>query len=219
MNQVTSEFSITRNDANARKIGGIGRINATGRYEGTFTRAEAMKSGKGSIGIEFDFKSDDGATASFLGVWRLNGKGEELSGAKIVDALMLLLRAKSSAPVMATVDKWDKTASAVIKQKCLVYPELMGKPIGLLLQKEHDTYNGLPTEKMIIYGCYDIASGKTPMEIVDKKPAGGLAGIVASLKDKVAKPKAGATPPAHHGSHAGARPAQDFSDMDDDIPF
>ena len=214
-----NEFAIDRNDANARKIGGAGRINATGQYEGVFTRAEARKSDKGSIGIEFDFKTDEGATASFLQVWRMNGAGGELSGAKIVDAIMLLLRAKNMSPVFATVDKWDKEASAVTKQKCLVYPDLMSKPIGLLLQKEHDEYQGNPTEKMIIYGCYDIASGKTPMEIVDKKPAGGLEGIVAALKDKQAKKKSGNPAQVHHGAHSGARSAHNFNDMDDDIPF
>lgn len=218
---MSNEFAINRNDESARKIGGAGRINATGAYEGVFTRAEARKSESGAIGIEFDFKSNEGASASFLGVWRLNGNGEELSGQRIIDAIMLLLRAKSVNPILAQVDKWDKTTSAVIKQKCLVYQEFMNKPIGLLLQKEHGTYNGAPTEKMIIYGCYDIASKKTPMEIIDKKSAGSLDGIIAALKDKYQKGKSATT---HHGTHSGARTADGphggrFADMDEDIPF
>jgi len=214
-----NEFAISRNDENARKIGGVGRINATGKYEGRFTRAEAKKSDKGSIGIEFDFKSHDGATASFLAVWRLNGEGVELSGQRIVDALMLLMRAKSMTPCMANVDKWDNDKHEVTKQKCLVYPELMDKDIGLLLQKEHGNHNGKATEKMIIYGAYDIASGKTPKEIIEKKPAGGLAGIVAGLKDKYPKNSSGATP-AYHGTHSGARPADDnMPSYIDEIPF
>lgn len=218
---MSNEFAISRNDESARKIGGAGRINATGAYEGVFTRAEARKSDSGAIGIEFDFKSNDGASASFLGVWRRNGDGEELSGQRIIDAIMLLLRAKAVAPISAQVDKWDKTANAVTKQKCLVYKDLMDKQIGLLLQKERGTYNGAPTEKMIIYGCYDIASRKTPMEIVDQKPAGSLDGIIAALKDKTPK---GKSTPAHHGSHSGALPVSrgistpdNFDDSD--IPF
>jgi hypothetical protein len=219
MNPNTNEFDIDRNDANARKIGGNGRINATGPYEGILTRAEARKSDKGSLGIEFDFKTADGATAFFLQVWRMNGSGEELSGAKIIDALMLLLRAKNMSPTWANVDKYDKMAGGVIKQKCLVYPEMMGKPIGMLLQKEHDEYQGRSTEKMIIYGCYDIQSRKTPMEIVDKKPAGSLTGIIASLKDKYPKNIKSTGTPAHHGTHPGARPASTTPSNFDDIPF
>lgn len=220
MNAPAHEFALTRNDANARKIGGSGRIQTTGAFDGVFTRAEAKKSTTGALGIEFDFKGNDGSTASFLSVWHQNGEGKELSGMKIVDAILLLLRAKSTSPVMGMVEKWDSVAREVTKQKLLVYPDLMGKQIGLLLQVEHDEYQGKPTQKMIIYGMYDIASGKTPMEIIDKKPAGGLAGQIAALKDKYAKPKnGGTTTPAHHGNHSGARPASNFADMDDEIPF
>ena len=221
MNAPVNKFALQRNDANARKIGGSGRVQTTGAYEGVFTRAEAKESSSGALGIEFDFKTNDGATASFLGVWYLNGDGKELSGMKIVDALQLLLRVKSTVPVMGMVEKWDSATREVKNQKLLVYPDFMGKPIGLLLQVEHDVYNGQPTQKMIIYGMYDIASGKTPMEIVDKKPAGGLAGQIAALKDKPYRPKAGAATPAHHGSHAGARPATPFFTpfLDDDIPY
>lgn len=213
----------TRNDTNAAKIGGTGRVNATGGYDGTITRAEPMLAESGAVGIEFDFKTNEGATASFLSVWTQNGSGKELSGRRIVDALMLLLRIKSMDTSLAIVEKWDKNARAVTKQKVEVFADLMGKNIGLVLQKEHSTYQGEAKEKMIIYGCYDVQSRKTPKEILERAPkAVALDTILASLKDKFEKggQQQQSARPAHHGGHSGARPASEVpSYFDDEIPF
>ncbi|WP_211440972.1 hypothetical protein [Collimonas humicola] len=215
--------SYSRNDSNAAKIGGTGRVNATGGYEGTITRAEPILADSGAVGIEFDFKTLDGATASFLSVWTQNGAGKELSGRRIVDALMLLFRIKDMGTALAVVEKWDKVARAVTKQRVEVFPDLMGKPIGLVLQKEHSVYLGEAKEKMIIYGCYDVQSRKTPKEILERAPkAVALDTILASLKDKYEKggQQQQSSRPAHHGGHSGARPASEVpSHFDDEIPF
>lgn len=218
-----TSHSYSMDQSNAAKIGGTGRINTTGPYEGSFTRAEAVESSQGTIGIEFDFKTTDGATASFLSVWTAKADGEKLSGSAVVDALMLLMRLKTMDPKPIMVDKWDNETRQVVKQRCNCFADLMYKPIGLLLQKEISEYQGKQKEKMLIYGAYDIASRKTPKEIVSKAPkAQALDTIIASLKDRIAKPSGGA---AHHGTHAGARPADghggapssSFSDMDEDF--
>ena len=202
--------SYSLNASNAAKIGGTGRINATGPYEGAFTRAEAVISDKGTFGVEFDFKTNDGATASFLSVWTEKSNGELLSGAAIIDALLLLMRVNDVEPKPIQVDKWDKVAKAVTKQRCECFPELMNKPIGLLLQKELSEYQGQPKERMLIYGAYDIASRKTPKEIVSKAPkAQALETIIGSLKDKHAKPQSS---PAYSGGGGGEPPAY-FDDM------
>lgn len=188
MNAPAHSYSL--NQANAAKIGGTGRINTTGPYEGAFTRAEAVASRNGTVGIEFDFKTTDGATASFLSVWTAKANGEQLSGSAVIDALMLLLRVKDMAPRAVTVDKWSSESRQVEKMQALCFVELMNKPIGLLLQKEISEYQGQTKEKMLIYGAYDIASRKTPREIVSKEPvAKALDTIIASLKDKIAKPQ------------------------------
>jgi len=217
MNAPTHSYSM--NQANAAKIGGTGRINTTGAYEGAFTRAEAVSSEKGTIGIEFDFKTTDGATASFISVWTTKANGEQLSGSAVIDALMLLLRVKDMSPRNVMVDKWSSESRQVEKCSAPCFVDLMNKPIGLLLQKEISEYQGKQKEKMLIYGAYDIASRKTPKEIVSKAPkALALDTIIASLKDKTAKPQ-GSAPYAQpagmsHGSDSYSGPA-----FDDDVPF
>lgn len=188
MNAPTHSYSMNAN--NAAKIGGTGRINTTGPYEGVFTRAEAVASEKGTIGIEFDFKTTDGATASFISVWTHKPNGEALSGSAVIDALMLLLRVKDMSPKSVQVEKWMRDSKQVEKITAPCFVDLMNKPIGLLLQKEISEYQGQQKEKMLIYGAYDIASRKTPREIVSKAPkAQALDTIIASLKDKIAKPQ------------------------------
>lgn len=220
MNKPSHSYSMNVN--NAAKIGGTGRINTTGPYEGVFTRAEAVSSDKGTIGIEFDFKTTDGATASFLSVWTNKANGEPLSGSAVIDALMLLLRVKDMSPKNITVEKWDNESRQVEKMQLPCFVDLMSKPIGLLLQKEISEYQGKQKEKMLIYGAYDIASRKTPREIVSKAPkAQALDTIIASLKDKIAKPQGGSAsyaPPSSHGgdSYGGGHA---FDDLDDQIPF
>ena len=217
---MSAAHSYTRNDTNAAKIGGTGRVNATGGYEGMITRAEPIRADSGAIGIEFDFKTGDGATASFLSVWTQNGDGKELSGRRIIDALMLLLRVKSMEVSRAVVEKWDNNAREVTKQNVEVFAELMGKNIGLVLQKEHSTYKGEAKQKMIIYGCYDVQTRKTPKEILERAPkAIALDTILASLTDKHEKPKGGggagnSGTPTHNG--AGNRPASDLPSYFDD---
>lgn len=172
----------------AAKIGGTGRINSTGPYEGIFTRAEAIASDKGTTGIEFDVKTNEGATGQFIQVWTHNGQGERLAGANVIDALMLLLRVKDMTPRTVQIEKWTKAANGIEKVQAPCFVDLMNKQIGLLLQKEISEYQGKQKEKMLIYGAYDIASRKTPKEIVDKvASAKALDTIIASLKDKVAK--------------------------------
>jgi hypothetical protein len=211
-------MSFTRNDSNAAKIGGSARINATGGYEGVITRAEPLpRKDSGALGIQIDFKSHDGATALFLDLYYQNGTGEELSGRRLIDALMLCLRVKSMEPTLATVDKWDKNSGGMIKTKANCFVELMGKPIGLVLQKEHSTYQGQPREKMLIYACYDIASRKTPKEIIERAPkAVALDAILGSIKDKVEKPKGGAG--GGYQQQQSSMPPSGFPD-DDDIPY
>lgn len=218
MNQLASH-SYTRIDNNAAKIGGQGRINATGGYEGVITRAEPVKKSSGVIGIEIDFKTGDGASALFLDLYTQNGQGEELSGRRIVDALMLCLRVKSMDTKRITVEKWDNDAKAMIKTTCENFVDLIGKPIGLVLQKEHSVYKGQPKERMIIYACYDIASRKTPKEIMERSTkAVALDTILATIKDKHVKPKDQAGG-GSHGNGYGNGGANSMPDFDDDIPY
>lgn len=188
-----------------------GRITETGKYSGTFTRAEAVISKKSTEGIEFTFRSSGGSDADFLTLWTHNADGKELFGLKVLNALMTCMRVKQIKPANAFIEKWMDGSKQ--KTDATVFPDLMNRSIGVLLQKEYYTKNdGSTGSKLNLIGCYETSTEMTASEILNKATkAERLGGMVASLKDKAAPTSAASRAPAMAGSG--------FDDMDDDIPF
>jgi hypothetical protein len=187
-----------------------GRITETGKYKGFFTRAEAVVSKKNTEGVEFAFKSEDGSDADFLTLWTHNADGKELFGLKVLNALMTCMRIKQIKPTQAVVEKWVDGGKQ--KVDATVFLDLTGKPVGVLLQKEHYTKNdGSIGSKLNLVGCYEAATEMTAGEILNKATkAERLSVMAAGLRDKVAP----ITP-----SRPSAPSGNGFDDMDDDIPF
>lgn len=205
----------TQSAKKAEQIGG--RIDATGQYTGTFLRAEAVQSSKGTDGIEFSFKAESGASADYLQLWTYNSSGEELRGAQMLQAIMTCLRVKTLLAKTATVEKYDRDAGAKVPVQADVYPDLMGKPIGLLIQmEEYEAKDGSRKWRPVIWGCYDAATGMTATEILDKAlKAERLAELLPRLADKPMKGSA----PARREPAAASMPAGEPAFADDDIPF
>ena len=200
------------NPTNAKQVGQPGRIDEKGSYVGQFTRAEHIVSQKGTNGIEFAFKAEDGRTADYLSIWIESASGDELYGRRVLDALMTCLRCKSLSSVDGTVKKYDRSAGTEITATATIFPDLMNKPIGLLLvREEYEKRDGTVGSKMTIAGCYEAASGKLPREVLENLPAESLQRVVASLRDRPLKnrPAGSAAPATTNGD--------DFDD--DSIPF
>jgi hypothetical protein len=188
-----------------------GRITETGKYSGTFTRAESVISKKNTEGIEFTFRSIGGSDADFLTLWTHNAEGKELFGLKVLNALMTCMRVKQIKPAQAQIEKWMDGSKQ--KTDATVFPDLMNKPIGVLLQKEHYTKNdGSMGSKLNLVGCYEASTEMTASEILNKATKSErLGSIVSGLRDK-ALPVAASRAVAPTGTTG-------FEDMDDDIPF
>lgn len=93
------------------------------------------------------------------------------------------------------------------------YPSLMGKRIGLLLQKELATNNntGADTERLNIFGVFEADSGLTASEILDKKTEPQqLEKIVTALMAKPIRDTR-IKPSAYQNTQA-------FDNFDDDLP-
>lgn len=188
------------------------RITETGKYIGKFVSAEAITSTKQTEGIEFSFVANDGRSADFLTLWTYNNEGKELYGLKTLNALMTCMRVKGITPQPGTVEKWE--SGGKVKKQATVFPDLMGKPIGVLLQREpYEKKDGSTGYKFNIYAAFDAASEMMASEILDKSTkADKLGKLVAGLTDrKMSAPMAPAGP---QGAHAGH-----FDDLDQDIPF
>lgn len=194
----------------------MNRIDETGKYVGQFTRAENVESRKGTKGVEFSFKSDDGQNADYLTVWTVNSDGKQLRGYEVLMAIMTCLKIKNIKPVHQVIEKYDADARQRVEMNVEVFPELMGKPIGLLLQREEYAANdGTIKAKMNIFGAFEPATGFTASEILTQaKVPATLEKMLAALKDKKIKRPSGQSLPNEYSPSSNG-----MDDLDDDIPF
>jgi hypothetical protein len=195
-------------------------IRETGKYVGAITRAEKLKSRQGTEGLGISFKTDSGQSADYLDIYTTKANGEALMGAKTVNAILACLRLREVNDGKIHCEKWNKNAGKRETIEVDGYPELMGKRIGFLLQKELGTNQETQadTEKMTIFGVFsaeteltasEILSGKTSPARLPEMVTALMARPVRDNRDRViTKPAATA---------AAVKPG--FAGMDDDIPF
>jgi hypothetical protein len=211
MNQAPMSYSVNREGA--IKASGTPRITRKGAYVGTFTRAEHTVSGRGTLGIDFSFVGEDGATADYLTVWTQKRDGEELSGRALLDALMTCMAVRDLQPKRGRIEKYNRDTREREMTDAILYPDLMDKRIGLLLiVEEYIGSDGVKRSKMMIQGAFDPQSQKTAREIWEKSQPKALPALIAGLKDRLLPANAG---------HQGGAPASDpyYTDPADDIPF
>ena len=209
-----SDYGYTLDATSARNAESIGKfIRDTGKYKGVFTRAELLISTeKGSRGIEFDFVSD--GKECTLQLWTHSGTGEPYSALNMVNAIMTCLALRGIQPKKMVVEKYDYDSKQRHKVEVTAFPDLMNKPIGLLLQKELSIYNNKERSKMLIFAAFNAESEKTSTEILDKiaQPS-ALAKLVPLLADKDNR-KA-----PSQASQPQNKPANAYAALDDDLPF
>ena len=154
---------------NADKTSSI--IRETGRYVGVITRAEKLLSRNNTAGVGFSFKADDGATANYLDVYTVKANGEELWGASIVQAILCCTKTKNAEEGSIKFDKWDNEVRELVETTATGYPALMGKRIGLILQKEIQSHyqTGADQERINIVRVFEAATGLTSSEILEGK--------------------------------------------------
>ncbi len=192
-------------------------INETGKYKGTITRAEKLLSQKGTKGIGLSFKADDGSVSEFLDLYTENASGDTLPSMKVVQAIMGCLLLRKAEEGNITVEKYNKETKTREKETVAGYPDLMGKRIGLLLQKELAINNktGAEVSRMIIAGVFQADTELTVSEILERKTVPEKLGkMVAALKP-VRDSRKGAT--ANHSSPV--KNDDPFGGFEDDVPF
>ena len=211
----------TLNTDSAKKADVIGAyISETGKYVGTFMRAEKLVSAaKGTDGIGFTFRDESGRECRF-DVWTQKQGGEPLSGLNLINAMMACLQQRTLTESTQTVKKWDNGAEMTLPAPC--FAELMGKKIGLLLRAEeyekmkdgHKT--GTTGWRMGLFAVFQADTELMATEVLTRKTQPEqLAKVVVRLADKPIK--AGATR-ATSGSTAGRGASEVPADFDD-IPF
>lgn len=194
-------------------------IRETGMYKGVITRAEKLVSKSGTKGVGFSFKADDGSTANYLDVYTEKATGEPLWGANIVQAILCCAKVKDAPDGTITAEKWDREVSELVKADVPGYPALMGKRIGLVLQKEIQSHyqTGADQERINIVRVFEADTGFTASEILDKAvKAEKLAEFMKTLPPVRDSRKKGA---AQKIVPMGGAPGTVVDDFNDDIPF
>lgn len=208
-------------DTNAAKQADnfFSKIEQKGKYMGTFTRAEKITSEKGTKGVDFSFKANDGSSADYLTLWTHNKDGKQLQGFNVLMAIMTCLRVRELTAEDGEAEKYDRDQQKRVKVRVPLFKDLMGKPIGLLIHmEEYEKTKGGTAWKPAISAPFD-KDEFTASEILNKaKQPETLAKMVQALRDRPLKaggsPAASAQPAAGNYDGAGS-----FNDFDDDIPF
>lgn len=210
-------MGLTLNAAEARKADNFSSvIRDTGKYVGVITRAEKLISEKNTEGVGLSFRADDGATANYLDVYTVKADGEKLRGYNVIQALLCCLRLKDVDEGPITFERWDGNERRMAPAHATGYPTMMGKRIGLILQKELQTNQntGADVERIQIVAVFEADTGLVATEILDKKTKPEKADTILRLL----KPVRDSRKKAAHAPAAGAGAAVPAG-FDDDIPF
>jgi hypothetical protein len=198
-------------------------IKETGKYIGTITRAEALTSKNNNQGVGISLRSDSGETADYLDLYMGETDGKPWGGSNTVNAILCCLKLKQASIGKVKIERWNSDIKA--REEVVVdgFPDIQGKRIGFLLQKELTTYKGETKEKLNIYGVFNADTELTASEILSSatKPE-KLAKILTALLAKPIKDSRtnkGAPTSQDTGSQS-ENPGHGMSDsFSDDIPF
>lgn len=165
-------MSLSLNPNEARKADNFSSvIRESGKYVGTITRAEQLLSRNNVEGLGLSFKTDDNASANYLDLYTVKPDGEKLRGYNLAQAILCCTRTKSASEGEITFEKWDSSERKMVQATANGYPALMGKRIGLVLQKELATHSitGADTERMNIVAVFEASTELMASEILDNK--------------------------------------------------
>ncbi len=194
-----------------------GRIETSGAYIGRLTLAKERTAKTGTRGIEFNFEADDGRVARYLTLWVARANGDKIEYPySLLSALMTCLDVKTIDSTPEMVDEWNAATGMWAPTEAQIFPALMNKPIGVLLQREEREWEGKTYVSMKIVQFFDPRDRSTPSEIISGARSGqALEKMVTNLRETVVRadaPPAGATPA---GGGSG-----NFAEIDDDdVPF
>ena len=152
----------------------------TGAYEGHIKEAIwGASAAKGTKFLELSFETSSGNEVNFMRLYYQKATGEEVKGgASMINAIMGLTRTQSLTEKQVGIDQ--QTNTPIVSA-----PELIGKDIGLLLQKVLYTKNdGTEGYKFEIRLPYNPKTRQTLKEMVANSEPKTLDILINSTKDK-----------------------------------
>jgi len=214
-------YTYQLDESAAKQADGGDFITRTGKYIGTFTKAEHVISDKGTVGVAFDFKTEQEEQASFT-LYTFRDDGSRIFGFNQLQAIMGCLRlTQLSEPKHKVANVWDKTENKRMDKPVLQFLELLDKPIGLLIQmEEYPTQSGEYKWRPTLSHAFCAKTELMASELLENKTQPErLEKCVQKLADKPFKDKNKPAPfnTAKAQMHNELNPPP--ADYESDIPF
>lgn len=159
------------NTDSARKADQGGQmISEVGQYVGTFTQAEDITAKSGTKGVSLTFESN--GQKARLSLYTKKSDGTTIMGFDTLMAIMTCLKLRSIKPAPGIVKTWDNDQRKEVEKQATVFPDLCGKPIGLLLETEdYLKQDGSLSQhpRIVIKSVFQADTELTASEILDRK--------------------------------------------------
>lgn len=167
MNQQYKQFGF--NPESAKQADSGLRIEEAGKYVGVIKHMEFITAKSGTTGFEIEFETENKESASFS-IWTEKKDGTPLGGVHKINALLACVGARGLTPTNAQLEKYDFDAKERVMKNCIVAPEVAGKRIGFLLQREnYQNDSGEWKYQMNFFSCFNAQSELMAKEIIDRK--------------------------------------------------
>lgn len=167
MNQQYKQFGF--NPESAKQADSSLRIEEAGKFVGVIKHMEFITAKSGTTGFEIEFETDNKESASFS-IWTEKKDGTPLGGVHKINALLACVGAHGLTPTNAQLEKYDFDAKERVMKNCIVAPEVAGKRIGFLLQREnYQNDSGEWKYQMNFFSCFHAQSELMAKEIIDRK--------------------------------------------------
>jgi len=167
----------------------VGRIDKSDAYIGQFVSVNAMKAKSGTHGIHFEFKTEGDGFAG-LDIYTKKEDGSVVNmGMNLLNAIQAVLGLRGLKSRLGKFEGFVEGKRQEIEGE--IFPDLMNRDIGVVLQKELYTKNdGSDGYRINLVGVFHPTSRLTASEIKERvtKPE-KLAKLMSNLKTKDSRVK------------------------------
>lgn len=197
-------MGFTYNQDAAMKAGGTAK--ESGSYIGHIKSADYKRAKSGSSGLELSFETKDGSEFNYLTMWYQKQDGSEIKGgSSMISAIMGLCNVHQLSEKQVGIDQQTQ-------QPIFTAPELIGKDIGLLLQKAWYTKgDGSDGYKFEIRLPFNAKTKQTLKEQLSNAPAEMVERTESTMVDKDERTQQGNVTAAKAGF--GQQPNQQFGQI------
>jgi hypothetical protein len=211
------DFTLDTQAAKEANSGGK-LIKESGAYVGTFKAAWYEQNDRGTESVQFLFESHEGQEAGPLPLYTHNGQGEPLPSFKTFHAILTCMKLHGVRSQPGAVDLYDFDSHSTVRKNKAIYPELMGKSIGVVFQREeYEKRSGDVGERLLLIGAFEPGTRRMAAEILDNKEAKALDGLLRWLDSHPVKmhTRRGQS----HQPQSNYQPSSASGGFSDDIPF